>query len=148
MVNKLVDVGEEFFIKYIWKHSKVSSVDTVEVALFNSGEDEITDCLDLPLDSEPSDGNYERQVLSFDSEDVSISKVDGSWVMYFRNHTFDVRNTTGSVDHYAVIVEFESDDKGDSSPQKHICFVGELNELKDLTTDDQVTLEEAGFSLE
>ena len=90
MAAILTDLGEEYMIK--------NNLDTisVDVGLYNDSTDSISDTDDLAaITSEPSDGNYVQQT----GEALSASDISGNWgVDNDSVITFDVTNTTGTVD--------------------------------------------------
>lgn len=156
MVNQLVKLGEEFTQKWTFRQDEISRDVTLVIGLwdsqnessYDSGNDSLPDTMDISdFDSEPSDGNYARQNLNMDSTDVSVLASGGNWVSELANHDFDVRNTTGFADHYFVAATFQAEETGDSSQNLHLLYVGQLDERKDLSANDQITNESAGLAL-
>ena len=140
MAAHLTDIGEEYVIKNDVRGA-------VTVLLFNDTTDAATDAFDLAdVTSEPADGNYARQTANFVATNPS-----GNWqVANDADLVFDVGNTTGSVDAYAVVATFTSEEAGDGSATQHIIVTGALSLTRDLTQIDTLTLSTGGvgFSLD
>ena len=137
----LTDLGEEWTMKF-----DLTGV-TVDVGLYNDSTDSISDTSDLSdITSEPSDGNYSRQTgVAF-----SVSDEGGDW--QFDNDStisFDVTSTTGTVDSYFIVANFQASDTGDGSPQDHVVVTGSLSQSYDLSNLDTLDLNAGtvGFSL-
>jgi len=132
MAAILTDLGEEYMIK--------NNVDTAsfDVGLYNDASDAISDGDDLgALSSEPSNGNYTRQT----SESVSASDIGGDWgVDNDTVITFDVTNTTGTVDSYFFVANFQADDTGDSSATDHLILTGSLSQSYELSNLDTLEI--------
>lgn len=136
----LTDIGEEWYAE--------TAIDgaTVTFGLYNDGTDSISDGDDLStITTEPSDGNYVRQ-----SNAVTLSKINGDWG--FSNSAqviFDTQNTTGTVDGAFMVVNFASDETGDSSANDHLIATGQLSQSRDLSQVDefQISTNEIGVTL-
>ena len=149
MAFSLHETGEEFIQKLVWTPSEITRPSNLEVLLFDNSEDDLTDSSDVEdIETEPTDGNYTRQTVSFDSDGFSILTEDSDSVADMIDITFDVINTTGDVDAFAVIGEFESDRAGDTEPQEHIIFAGGLDQSYPLDKSDELTVENGGISLD
>lgn len=138
----LTKVGEEWLIK---TNADAASLD---VGLYNDGTDAIGDGDDLAqITTEPGDGNYARQTgVAF-----SASASGTDW--QFDNDaqvSYDVANTTGSVDSYFIVANFLSAEAGDSVAQDHLIATGALSQSRDLTQIDTLNLAagSVGASLE
>lgn len=132
MAAILTDLGEEYMIK--------NNVDTssFDVGLYNDATDAISDADDLAaITSEPSDGNYVRQT----GEAVSASDISGDWgVDNDSIVTFDVTNTTGTVDSYFFVANFQAVDTGDGSATDHLILTGSLSQSYDLSNLDTLEI--------
>jgi len=104
------DVGEEFKQKSIYRADTLSRPTTLDVLLYNDSTDNLSESSDIgDITSEPSEGNYTRQSLSFDSSDLSLN-VDGSSNLQVEGSvTFDTLDTGDTVDGYALVASFTSD---------------------------------------
>ena len=108
---------------------------SVDVGLYNDSTDSITDTDDVgAITTEPSDGNYTRQA----GEDVSASDISGDWgIDNDTTITFDVTNTTGTVDSYFFVANFDSTDAGDGgTASDHLVLTGSLSQSYELSNLD------------
>lgn len=142
MANILTDLGEEWMIT-----TNLDSV-TVDVGLYNDSTDSIGDTDDLAaITTEPSDGNYTRQT----GEAVSASDISGNWGIDNDNIvTFDVTNTTGTVDSYFFVANFQANDTGDGSTTDHLVLTGSLSQSYDLSNLDtlEISADTAGVTVD
>lgn len=106
----LSDYGEEWEQKHAFRQDLLGTRDTtVEVLLYDDSTDALTDSSDVgDVTTEPNDGNYVRQTFNLDSTDVTLSVVNGE-LRAEATVTFDVTNTTGTVDASMSVVSFQSD---------------------------------------
>jgi hypothetical protein len=132
MAAILTDLGEEYMIK-----NNLDSV-TFDVGLYNDSTDSITDNEDIgDITTEPSGGNYARQT----GEAVSASDISGDWGVDNDNViTFDVTNTTGTVDSYFFVANFQASDTGDGSATDHLVLTGSLSQSYDLSNLDKLEI--------
>jgi hypothetical protein len=132
MAAILTDLGEE------WMITNDLDAASVDVGLYNDATDSISDTDDLAaLTSEPSDGNYTRQ----SGEAVSASDISGDWgVDNDSVITFDVTNTTGTVDSYFFVANFQANDTGDGSATDHLVLTGSLSQSYDLSNLDTLEI--------
>lgn len=142
MAALLTDLGEEYVLE-----TALSGV-TLTVGLYNDSTDSITDTEDLAdITTEPSDGNYARQSgVTFDLSDNG----SGDWQLDNDNQiSFDVTNTTGTVDSYFIVANFQADDTGDGSATDHLIATGSLSQSRDLSQIDTLNLSAGtvGFSI-
>jgi len=131
MASILTDLGEEYMIT-----NNLDSA-TFDVGLYNDASDAVSDSDDLPLSSEPSDGNYTRQV----DVSVSASDISGNWGIDNDNViTFDVTDTTGTVDSYFFVANFQANDTGDGSATDHLILTGSLSQSYELSNLDTLEI--------
>lgn len=115
----LHNTGEEWAQKYIWRQDLITRDTSVSVLLYNdntdvtgdgvSDGDQLTDASDVGgITTEPTTGNYARQTVALDGAAVSLTVSGGDLRAAF-TVTFDTTNTTGTIDAYAVVVNFQSD---------------------------------------
>lgn len=140
MTTQLHDTGEEYY------QDKLNG-ESFTIMLFHDGEvsgdttagDNLSDAGDLPdITTEPTDGNYVRQTgHTFSTRDDA-----GDWVLETDNDViFDVKDTTGRVDAYGVVVNFASNDKSDGgTATDHLLFTGNLSQDYLLDNLDQLTI--------
>lgn len=132
MASILTDLGEEFLVK--------NNLDTasVEVGLYNDSTDSISDSDDVgAITTEPSDGNYTRQI----GVSLSASDISGNWGVDNDNQiSFDITNTSGTVDSYFFVVNFQASDTGDSSSQDHLILTGSLSQSYELSNVDTLDI--------
>lgn len=140
MAQLLTDLGEEWTLKTALEGASVT------LGLYNDGTDGITDTGDLAdITTEPGDGNYARQAMTIDLADLN-----GDWEA--RNAaqlSFDVTNTTGTVDGYFIVANFQASDTGDGSATDHLVITGALSQSRDLSQIDTLNIDagSAGISL-
>jgi hypothetical protein len=153
MTRQLHDTGEEYY------QDKLSG-ESFDIALFadepgNTGNnlsdgDDLSDITTEPVNTSTNpDVQYERQTAVFSS-----SKVNGDWVLTNDSDVvFDVGGSANSgkgnvatVDSYAIIVNFDSDDAGDNgTPADHLLATGELSQTYALGNLDKLTLSAGGI---
>lgn len=141
MANILTDLGEEYIIK--------NDLDgaSIDVGLYNDSVDGIGDADDLSaITTEPSDGNYTRQT----GVSISASDISGDWGV--DNDTvvsFDVSGTSGDVDSYFFVANFQASDTGDSSSQDHLILTGSLSQSYALSNVDtlEISADTAGVTI-
>jgi len=142
MAAILTDLGEEYTLE-----TALAGV-SLTVGLYNDSTDAVSDTDDISdLTSEPSDGNYARQSDTFNLSDNG----SGNWQLDNDNQlTFDVTNTTGTVDSYFIVANFQADDTGDGSATDHMIATGSLSQSRDLSQIDtlNVSAGTVGFSLD
>lgn len=131
MAAILTDIGEE------WMVTTNLDAETVDVGLYNDSTDAVADTDDLPLSSEPGDGNYTRQT----GVAVTASDISGDWGIDNDNAiTFDVTDTTGTVDSYFFVANFQSSDTGDGTATDHLVLTGSLSQSYDLSNLDTLEI--------
>lgn len=146
MAVSLHDTGEEFILDVLFDES-VAKPASVTVGLFNDSTDTLTDSSDVSaITTEPTGSNYARQTISFGSNWTN-SDVSGDWQTIMDDVTFNTSDSSQQVDSYFVVVNFTSDDKGDSGANDHLFFTGSLDQSYDLGGIDSFTLSGGGVSL-
>jgi hypothetical protein len=122
------DFGEEWAQKLAFRSDLITRDLTVEVVLFNDAVDQTDDTSDAPdITTEPTTGNYSRQTFSLDGPDVAISSQSGD-IRAEATVTFDLANTTDTVDSSAAIVDFQSDVVNSETTQNpHLLFAASLD---------------------
>lgn len=138
MASILTDVGEEYLVE------NNASGETLSVTLYNDSTDTITDADNLAaITTEPAGASFARQ-----SSTVSTAQISGNFG--FDNDsvlTFDVSDSTQTVDAAAIIVNFQSDTvAGDSAATDNLIAVADLSQGRDLSQID--TLEIAAGDLD
>lgn len=141
----LTDIGEEYWTRVIGNDlTKVSSFD---VGLYNQSTDSLSDVSDLgDLTTEPSGSAYARQTVSLPG-DVTISNSGGDWqIQQSATESFDTSDSSQSVDAYFYVVNFQSNEAGDSSANDHMLIYGDLDSSYDLSSIDSFNLDDTGIS--
>lgn len=148
MGTQLHDTGEEVIIRDFFEES-VSKPASVSVGLFSDGASTLSDNDDLAaLANEPTGSAYNPQTLSFGQTDFTAEdNTSGNWQVVFSDLTYDVSDSSESVDAYYVSINFQSNDTGDTSAQDHLLFTGDLDQTYDLTSIDSFTLSGAGLEI-
>lgn len=148
MATQLHNTGEEFIIDYVFTDGAVKPA-SLSIGLYNDATDALTDTDDLAaITTEPNTGNYARQSVTFDSSGFSSSLSGGDWrATNDSTVSFDVTNTSETVDSYFVIVNFTSDDAGDASATDHLFWTGDLEQSRDLSQIDTLDVNTIGVSL-
>ena len=139
---QLHDTGEQFNKKYIFT-DEVSKPANLQVGLYSDSSDQLSDEDDIDdIQSEPDDGNYVRQDVPFDDTGFQAEQPGGAGTPWEANTTddivFDLEDTTGEVDYYFVVVEYEAE--GDTGAQDHLYWTGELSQEYALDSLDQLTI--------
>jgi len=122
------DTGAEWAHKFAFRQDTITREDTIEVLLYDDSTDELTDSSDVgDITTEPTDGDYARQTFTLDDTDVTLSEEDGQ-IRAEATVTFDVTDTTGTVDATQTVVDFQSDvvnDESDANP--HFLYSATLD---------------------
>jgi accessory colonization factor AcfC len=141
MAFNLVETGEEFVVDLIKTSGK-----SFDVGLYNDSTDSLTDSSDLAaITSEPNTANtYARQSESAANLTVDTSGTDA--VITFPTQTFDVSGNSQTVDAYFTVVNFTSDETGDSSNTDHLFFNGALSQSRDLSQINTLEVSNIGGS--
>lgn len=149
MAYNLHIYGEEFFWKLAFTPGEVSRPTNLKVILYDDSTDSLTETSDIgDVGTEPTDGNYQRQDIPFDVNTFTVIEENADAVADMVDVIFDVINTTGDVDSWAVLGTFQSDRAGDSSANQHILFSGGLDQSYPLSKSDELTVENGGISLD
>lgn len=136
----LTDLGEE------WYTETAINGATVTFGLYNDSTDTISDTDDLSaITSEPTGSAYNRI-----SDTVSVADISGDWG--FQNDslmTFDVSDSSQTVDGAFMVVNFQADDTSDGSPTDHLVATAELSQSRDLSQIDEFDIQanEAGVTV-
>lgn len=154
MATQLHDTGERFLLENVFESDKAESAlpATVDVGLYHDGSvsgdttngDDLTDSSDIgDITTEPADGNYARQSVNLDSTGWTTTQPSGAgtpWRAAIDSDVvFDLTNTTGEVDAYFVVVNFDYDDSGTAND--HLFWTGDLSQhYSDLSQNDQLTM--------
>jgi hypothetical protein len=133
MAEVLTNLGEEYIIDLL-----VGT--TLDIGLFDDSSSAIGDTDDLSdlTATEPSNGNYARQSVTVQSGDVS--KLGGNYG-FTVSVTFDVSDTTGSVDSTFAVVNFQADEASDSGATDHLFGTANLSMTRDLSQNDTLNVD-------
>ena len=132
MSHILTDLGEEYTLE-----TALEGV-SITIGLYDDSTDAIGDTNDIAdITTEPSDGNYARQ-----TDTLTLVDESGDWAAETSSQvSFDVTSTTGTVDSYFVIANFQADDTGDSSANDHLICTGALSQSYDLSNVDTLNID-------
>jgi len=133
MVNtELYDHGEEFMIDLV-----ISSGKTFDIGLYNDSTDTLSDSSDIgAITTEPSGSAYARQQDS--AGDFTASLSGGDVEMAGTTQTFDVSDSSQTVDSALAVVNYASDvvtsDGGTATD--HLFYTNALDQSYDLSQFD------------
>lgn len=146
MAHLLTQFGEEFMIKKALLEN-LGTVTSIEVGLYDDNADSISDTDDVgAITTEPADGNYARKSFDFGTTDFSGLLDGGDVAGFIKDHTFDVTNTTGEVDSYFIVINFQSTIVNSESGQnKHLIGTGALEQRYSLGSLDTLDNNNAGI---
>jgi hypothetical protein len=122
------NVGEEWAQKFIYRQDTLGTRDTtLEILLYDDSSDSLSDSSDIgDVTTEPTSGNYARQTVNLDSSDLSISLTNGD-IRLQGTVTFDVTNTTESIDAFGGVISFQSDIvNAEGSQNAHLIFTADI----------------------
>jgi len=124
------NVGEEFAQKWVYRQDTITRDTSLETLLYDDTTDSISDSSDIgDITTEPTDGNYARQTATLDSSDVTFSTSGGD-VRATMSVTFDVTNTTGTVDAIGGVVDFQSDViNSEGSVNPHLIWTADIGDV-------------------
>lgn len=147
-VANLHDTGEEFIIDVHFDES-VTKPNSLDVGLYNDNTDGLTQSSDVgDITTEPSGGSYARQSASYGTN-FTNSDSSGDWQTKIDDLTFDVSDSSQTIDAYFIVVNFKSDDKSDGSASDHIYWSGGLGSTEDLSNyDGDFKLQDAGLKFD
>lgn len=131
------DTGEEWKQKTLFRQDLIGSRNaSVFVGLYDDSTDRLTESDDVgAITTEPTTGNYAQQAVSLDSSDFSLSQDANSDLAAEYTVTFDVTDTTETVDAAFVVVNFQSDIvNSETSANNHLLASVALGSTKDLST--------------
>lgn len=132
MPNFITNIGEEWFVE------AALNGESVDVGLFNNSTDSLSDTSTLSdITTEPGGGAYSRQ-----STAVSTLAIGSDFG--FDNDSqlqFDVSDSSNTVDHVFVVVNFQSDGvAGDGSATDHLVGIAALTQSRDISGLSTLTI--------
>lgn len=140
MANLVTNIGEEL----------ITEVDlttiTAIVGLYNNSTDALGEGSTLSsITTEPTGSAYARQ-----SSGVSIFSSSGTLgIQTDSTLTFDVSDSSQTVDHHFLVVNFQSDTvAGDASATDHLIGIDDLSQSRDLSQVDTVEYAAGDFELQ
>jgi hypothetical protein len=134
--------GEEYTVKI--EAGILSRASQITFGLFNDSTDNLSANSDIAdITTEPTTGNYTRQTFSLDGTNFSVQKNNNGNFEYVKDgFQWDLSSTTETVDSWFAIIEFNAD--GDTSKTPHLVYSGSLDQVKDLSTVDDVNVTNIG----
>lgn len=136
MTVQLHDGGEEYSIKL--EAGIISAATQITFGLFDDSTDSLSDSDGLSaINTEPTDGNYTRQTFSLDDTEFSVTKnANGNYQYTKDEFDWDVGGTTGEVDSYFAIINFEGSDR--------LVYTGSLDKNLSLQNQDTLSVSSIG----
>lgn len=130
MARILTRIGEE------WMNKNNLDNETPDVGLYDDSVDDIQDPDNVAdITTEPSDGNYSRIA----GISVTVQNIDGDYGIANDNDIeIDVSGTSGDVDSYFFLAEFDSEEAGGSDD--HLVITGALSQSYALDNLDTLTI--------
>lgn len=128
MTNQILHQhGEEFIQDLV-----IDSGETFDIGLYNDSTDSLADSDDLSaISTEPSGSNYSRQ--SDAATDFTATLESGDVQIAGTTQTFDVSDSTQTVDSAFVVVPYTSDlISSDGGETDHLMFTVALDQSYDL----------------
>lgn len=132
MTIQLHDTGEEFIIRKVFTED-LGTVTGVSVGLFNDATDALADSDDVgQITTEPTGSAYAPIALTFGTGDFTAQDSGGDWAAVFSDAgsdlTYDVTDSSQTVDSAFVVVTFQANDTADGSQQDHLLFTLDLED--------------------
>jgi len=115
----------------------ISSGVTVNIGLYNDSTDSLTDTSDVgDITTEPAGAAYSRQ--SDAATDFAASLVSGDVQIAGASNTFDVSDSTQTVDSVFTVISFDSDlvSSDGGTDTDHLIFTNALDQSYDLSQFD------------
>ena len=145
MAAGLHDYGEELMMRDFFAED-VTKPNTIDIGLYNDAASPVSESDDLDaLSGEPTGSAYARQTLTIGSADMTIAEnADANWQVNFEDVSFDVSDSTVTVDSYFVVVNYESTTAGDTEATDHLFSTASLESDADLSGLSTLTVDPAG----
>lgn len=123
--------GEEYIQDLV-----IASGDTYSIGLYNDSTDALGESADIgDITTEPAGAAYSRQ--SDAASGFTASSVSGNVQIAGTTQTFDVSDSTQTVDSVFVVVNFQSDlVSADGSATDHLFYTNALDQSYDLSQFD------------
>jgi len=123
--------GEEYMQDLV-----IASGDTVDIGLYNDSTDALGESADIgDITTEPAGSAYARQSDALSG--FTASSVSGNIQIAGTTQTFDVSDSTQTVDSVFVVIPFQSDVvSSDGSVTDHLFFTNALDQSYDLSQFD------------
>ena len=137
MATGLSRYGEEFILDYVFTDGS-SRAANIDIGIYDDATDSLNETDDLnAITTEPSGAAYARQSANFPGDFInSFSSSVSNWQTEIVDQTFDTSDSSGIADSYFVLINFISDEAGESSTgSDHIFFTGSFD---DSYTIDQI----------
>lgn len=157
MTTQVHDTGEEFAIKDLFRSDEVTKPSSISVGLFHEGEvsgdttngDDLSDGDDVgAINTEPQGSAYAQQTADFDTVNFTTQdNANANWEAIISDLVYDTSDSSQDIDAYFVVVTFQAEDTGDGSANDHLYWTGPLDQLYDLNSVDQFTLQGAGLEV-
>lgn len=142
----LHSTGPEFERKYIFEDVDVAP--SLRIGMYNQSDDNLSVSSDLDdITTEPDDGQYARRLIDLDTDWTIERNADDDWgaVMNDSNAVFYLDGTTGLVDSYFIICEF--DRTGDGELTQHLYWTAALQKTYDLSDYTELDLRDCALHI-
>ena len=145
----LHDFGEEYIQKQAFNTGDLS-VTSCELGLYLNdpaeGGDDLgqADNVDA-ITTEPSDGNYTRTSVDLTSSEVTIHLSGPNAVIDLGTRSFTVENSTGDVDSWFIVINYQSDEAGNAGAADNLILSGRLDVTDPEPIDSLNALEVTGI---
>lgn len=135
MSHGLSDVGEEAIIRHVFTED-ITKPSAISFGLYYDATDNLQDSEDLAdITTEPSGASYARIGRTFGTGEFTSSDVDGDWQAVADDISFDLSDSSQTVDSWFAVINFQSSDKGDGSATDHVMMRGGLGEEVDASNE-------------
>lgn len=129
----MTDYGEEYVQKLV--SNNLGAKTTWTVGLYNDSTDGLSDSSDVgAITTEPTGASYAKQSVSLPGDATLGTNASTNVYIELADQTFDVSDSSQSVDAYFIVVSFTSDViNSESSDNDHLLFNGSLNNTLNLS---------------
>jgi len=142
----LHQTGSEFVFKTQFRQDELTRPVTLEIGLYNDSQDALVKSDDISaITTEPTGSAYSPISVDFDTADISVASEQSTWQSEVSELSFNVNDSTVSVDSYYVAVKFLSEEASDSSESTHLFWTERLDSSYDLSDITELNAEGIGL---
>jgi len=145
MATGLLTTGELFIQQSSFKINDITRPPSVDILLYNDSTDSIIDGDNLTdVSTEPGGTSYSRQSVNLDGNAVTIQEnVNGNVEFVFDNVTFDVSDSTNTVDSYGIVANFDATLLSEGVNGDNLIATGALDTSQDLSNNNSSLIVES-----